>query len=115
VLLSAIGLYGVLALAVTRRRRDIGIRIALGGSRARVVGLVVRDALALVGVAVALGTVVALLGGPALAHHLYGVSPRDPLAFGAALALFAVVASLASWWPARRAARIDPARTLRQS
>ena len=115
VLLAGIGLYGVLALAVARRRRDIGIRIALGGTRLRVVGLVVRDALALVGAALAVGLVAAMLGGPALAHHLYGVSPRDPATFAAALALFAVVAALASWWPARRAARVDPARTLRQS
>lgn len=114
VLLAAVGLYGVLALAVARRRHDIGIRMALGGTRLRVVALVVGDALALVGVALGLGLVAAFLAARGLAHQLYGVGPGDPATFAAAVALFVFVAGLASWWPARRAARIDPARALRR-
>jgi hypothetical protein len=75
--LSAVGLYGLLALTVARRTRESGIRTALGGTRPRVVGAVVRDALALVAVALALGAA-ALLVHPALAHYLYGVGPGTP-------------------------------------
>jgi hypothetical protein len=112
--LCAIGLYGLLALTVARRTREIGIRMALGGTRGRVVRGVVREALALVAVALALGAAAALLVQPALGHYLYGVGPRDPLSFAAALAVLALAAALASWWPARRAARVDPLVALRR-
>lgn len=114
VLLSAIGLYGVLALAVAQQRRDIGIRMALGGSRGRVVFQAARGVVGLVVLALGCGVVAALLGGRGLSHHLYGVSPSDPLTLAAALAAFVPVAILAGWWPARRAARTDPAVVLRQ-
>ena len=113
-LLSAIGLYGVLALAVARRRREIGVRLALGGRRPQIVFLVVRDALGLVGIALALGGGAALAAGRGLAHDLYGIGSHDPATLAAAGAAFLLVAALASWWPARRAARVDPASTLRR-
>ncbi len=113
--LSAVGLYGVLALAVGRRRREIAIRIALGGDRSRVVALVVRDALGLVAIALGLGLAAALAASRVLAHYLFGVSPRDPAAFAAALAVLAAAAALAAWTPARRAARLDPASVLKSS
>ena len=113
-LLSAVGLYGVLSLAVARRTRDLGIRLALGASRRQVVTLVVRDAALLVAVALAAGLAAALGAGRLLAHYLYGVTPRDPLTLLAALLLLAATAALASWLPARRAGRIDPLVAIRQ-
>lgn len=112
--LSAVGLFGVQTLAVTRRTREIGIRMALGGDRLRVVAAVVRDALFLVGLALGVGVAASLMANQALAHYLYGVSPRDPLTFAAVLLVLAVTAALASWWPARRAARVDPMVALRE-
>jgi predicted permease len=112
--LAAVGLYGVLALAVAQRRREIGIRAALGGSRAQLVRPIVGDALRLAGLAVALGLPAALAVTRTLAHFLYGVSLRDPLTFVAALAVLAAVSALASFWPAQRASRVDPLVALRQ-
>jgi predicted permease len=112
-LLSTVGLYGILALAVAQRNRDIGIRMALGASRRQVVALVVRDAALLVALALAAGLAAALAVSRLLAHYLYGISPRDPLTFLAALFLLALTAALASWLPARRASRIDPLAAIR--
>lgn len=112
--LSVVGLFGVVALAVAQRTQEIGIRQALGGSRHHVVALVVGDTLALVGVALGLGLAAALALEGTLAHYLYGVSPRDPLTVGTTLVVLALVAALASWWPARRASRIDPIVALRR-
>lgn len=112
-LLSAVGLYGVLALAVARRTRDIGIRMALGGTRLRVVAAVVRDAVLLVGIALGLGLLASMAAGRALAHYLYGVGPGDPLAHAAGVVLLMAIAALASWWPARAAASVDPRVALR--
>jgi ABC-type antimicrobial peptide transport system permease subunit len=79
------------------------------------VALVVRDATVLVVVALTLGLATALPASRLLAHYLYGVSPSDPLTFGAALVLLALTAALASWIPARRASRVDPLVALRES
>lgn len=113
-LLSTVGLYGMLSLAVAQRTRDIGIRMAIGASRSQAVALVVRDATILVAFALALGLGAALAASRLLAHYLYGVSPRDPLTFAVTLALLALSATLASWVPARRASRIDPLVAIRQ-
>jgi putative ABC transport system permease protein len=107
-LLSAIGLYGILVLAVAQRTRDIGIRMAIGASRGRVVALVVRDVTVLISIALGLGLVTALGTSRVLAHYLYGVSPRDPWTLVAALLLLAFTAAIATWLPARRASQIDP-------
>jgi predicted permease len=114
-LLSAVGLYGILSLAVAQRTRDIGIRIALGASRREVVTLVVRDSIFLVLAALAVGLVCALGVTSLLAHYLYGVSPHDPLTFGVALVLLGLTAAIASWVPAQRASRINPLLAIRQS
>ena len=111
--LSTIGLYGILSLAVAQRHRDIGIRMALGASRSQVVALVVRDAIRLVAIALAIGLAATLALSRLLAHDLYGITARDPLTFTAALLLLTLTAALASWLPARRASRVDPAVAIR--
>jgi predicted permease len=111
--LSAVGLFGVLALAVTRRTREVGIRMALGAGQWQVVTAIVGEVLGLVGVALGLGLLGSVAVNRSLAHYLYGVSAYDPLTFAAALLLLALTAVVAAWWPARRAARVDPQVALR--
>ena len=111
--LAAAGLYGLLSYSVAQRRREIGVRMALGAQRRNIVALVVRQGAALV----AAGTVAGLLAAAAASHilesFLFRVTHYDHLTFvGAPLAL-AAVALLACWLPARRATRIDPMDTLR--
>jgi putative ABC transport system permease protein len=111
--LAAIGVSGVLSYLVSRRRREIGIRVALGASRASVLGLVVRRGL----VTAAWGIAAGVLGGIVLtrlmAGMLYGVAPRDPATFAIVAALLLLIALLASAVPAFRAARVDPLEALR--
>ena len=111
--LSAVGIYGVTAYAVTQRTREIGVRMAIGASAGAVIRLVLASALRTVGLGLCLGTVAALVGGRLIASQLYGVSARDPLTLAAIAALLAVVALAASGIPALRAARIDPMAALR--
>jgi predicted permease len=112
-LLSVIGVYGVLAYTVTRRTREIGIRMALGAERGSVVGMVVRQGVAMAGTGLALGLAAALVLTRGLESLLYGVPPRDPVTFATVAGLFAMVALAAAWLPARRAAATDPVRALR--
>ena len=112
-LLSAIGLYGVLAYAVGQRTREIGLRVALGGRPADIVRLVVRQGLGLTAVGLVLGGAAALAAARGLGALLIGVSPRDPLTFAIVLSLLAATGLLACAVPARRATRIDPALALR--
>jgi len=107
-LLSAVGIYGVLAYLVTQRSKEIGIRIALGSSARAVFELVLREGLWLVGAGVLLGAAGALALRRSLDSLLFGVRASDPLVLGAMTVLLAVVALLACALPARRAARIDP-------
>jgi len=113
VLLAAVGLYGVLAQAVVERRSEIGVRVALGAERGSVVRMMVREGVALAAVGLVIGGVGALLVTRLLDALLYGVGPRDPLAFALTPILLLGVALLASWIPARRAAGLDPAESLR--
>ena len=111
--LSMIGLYAALAFAVGERAREIAIRLALGASRADVGGLVLRRGMAIVLLGVIAGVVACVIAGPFLAHMLYGVTPRDPLAITVGPAVLIVVAVLAISLPARRAMQQDPAVALR--
>jgi putative ABC transport system permease protein len=112
-LLSSIGLYGLLAFAVSRRTREIGVRMALGAGRTQVVTMVVRTAMRLVGIGLLVGAVASLGAGRLLRSQLLGVSPYDPATLLAVAALLAGVALAATLLPARRAARVDPIVALR--
>jgi len=114
-LLGMIGTYGLLSYTVAQRRREFGIRLALGARAAQVTRVVVGEALGIAVVAIALGTVAALGLTRLLGSLLYEVSPADPLTLGAVTVLIVAVAWAAAWVPARRATRIDPAITIRDA
>jgi ABC-type antimicrobial peptide transport system permease subunit len=111
--LAAVGIYGVLAYLVSQRTQEIGIRLAFGADRSEVVGMVLRQGLALV----AVGLVVGLIGAFALTRLmqglLYGVRPNDPTTFVGVTAVLLVIALIASWLPARRATKVSPIVALR--
>jgi putative ABC transport system permease protein len=111
--IASIGLYGVVAHGVVERRREIGVRLALGAARSDVSRLVLRQG----GRLAALGAIIGLTGAVALMRALerllFGVAPMDPATFVAGVALLAAAALLASYFPARRAASLDPAVVLR--
>src|SRR5262249_10598892 len=111
--LAALGLYGLLAYLVAERTKDIGIRIALGARLARIVRSVVAGGLALVAVGAAIGFAASLLVLRALGTLLFGVTPYDVPTYAIVVALLGVVAALASYLPARRAARVEPITALR--
>ena len=112
--LAAIGIYGVLAYLVAQRRREIGIRVALGSTHSGIVRLVIREGFVLVGVGLAMGMVAAVSLRSAIRSEIYGVGPLDPLVVGGVTLVFAVVALCACIVPARRAARVDPMIVLNQ-
>jgi putative ABC transport system permease protein len=111
--LAVIGLYGVLAYAVTQRRREIGIRVALGAQQRDVIGLFIGQGMKLVMIGATLGVFGAFAATRILANLLFEVQPADPLTFAGVSALLAIVALLACWFPAHRAARINPMEALR--
>jgi ABC-type antimicrobial peptide transport system permease subunit len=112
-LMAAVGLYGVTSYAVSRRRAEIGIRMALGASPGAVVRQVVSRLLLLIAVGVVIGAGVSLWVSQFLASLLYGLEPRDPLTLIGAVMLLCPVGVLAGWFPAWRAARVDPMTALR--
>ena len=113
VMLVVVGLYGVLSYLIAQRRNEIGIRIALGASRRRVIRLVMRDTGVMMVIGLTLGSVLALLAGRGAGTLLFGLKAYDPLTLGLAAALLVLVAAMTSWLPARRAARLDPMAALR--
>ena len=112
-LLASVGLYGVLSYAVARRTNEIGIRMALGAQSRDVLWLVMREALALVAVGVTVGLLTAAYSTQVAEGLLFGLQPTDPLTMAAATLLLIVVATLAGYLPARRAAGVDPMVALR--
>jgi len=113
VLLAAVGLYGLVAYSVAERTREVGVRVALGATRANVVRLVLSSAVTTIGAGVAAGLLGAAAGARFLATLIFGVSPLDPWTMASAAVLLTFVALLAHWIPIRRALAIDPARALR--
>jgi predicted permease len=114
IVLAATGVYGVMAYAVSRRKREIGIRIAIGASRPQVMRLVLIRTFVLLAVGTVLGILAALAVGGQFSPILYGVSPRDPATFALAALLMAAIAFTAAWLPARRATLIEPSSALRE-
>ena len=112
-ILAVTGLYGTVAFTVARRSREVGIRMSLGADARRVIGMVLRGALALVVVAAVIGLLLSAGLAQLVQVFLYGVSPLDPLTFVAVPVLLTVVALGAAFVPARRASRVDPVRALR--
>ncbi len=112
-LLAAIGLYGVMSYAVSQSTHELGLRMALGADASNLLRLVMSRGLTLTAGGVLLGAGAALASTRLLGNLLYKVSPRDPLAFGSALVVMTIVSLAACFLPARRAARTDPARALR--
>ncbi len=113
VVLATVGLYGVISYTVARRTNEIGIRIALGAGRNNVMGLILRETGILLMVGLGAGVVIALVAGRAAATLLFGLQANDPLTFVAAGSVLVLVALIASYVPARRAARVDPMVALR--
>jgi predicted permease len=107
-LLSAIGLYGVLSYGVTRRTSEIGIRKALGAGEGKVISMILRESSRLLAGGLAAGAVLAFASLRLIESRLFGLSPSDPAAFGAASLLLGLVALAAAFLPARRASRVDP-------
>jgi putative ABC transport system permease protein len=114
VLLSAIGLYGVMAFSVSRRKKEIGIRLAVGAKPAEVLLMVIREGMAVIFTGVAIGIVLALVAARLLWHLLYGSGAGDASLYAAAAAVLACIGLLACWVPARRAASIEPLIALRE-
>jgi putative ABC transport system permease protein len=111
--LAMIGLYGVISYMVLRRRNEIGIRLALGASRADIVLLILREMAALLLVGLGIGTVVSLAAAQGASALLFGLSPHDATTLVASAGLLATVGGLASFVPALRASRVDPMVALR--
>ena len=114
-LLAGLGLYGMTAYAVSRRRAELGIRLALGAAPRRVVRLVLSRVALLVGAGVVAGAAASIWLSRFVAALVYGLEPRDPTTLAAAVVVLTAVGAAAGWLPARRASRIDPARVLRDS
>lgn len=112
-LLGLVGIYGVVSYIVSQRTREIGVRLALGATAPAVRGMVVRHGLVLAGVGALTGLVAAAALSRVISSLLYGVSPTDPLTYGAVAAALVVVSLAATWIPAARAAGVDPAKALR--
>jgi predicted lysophospholipase L1 biosynthesis ABC-type transport system permease subunit len=111
-ILAAIGIYGVIAFFVTQRTHEIGVRVALGASRSRVISMVVRQAVTLALVGISMGTVAAFWATRVFNTMLFQVGVRDPVVYTTAAAALLLVAVAAAWLPARRAARVEPVTAL---
>jgi putative ABC transport system permease protein len=117
VVLASVGIYGVMSFSVNQRAQEFGVRMALGADDGRILGMVLRQGSMQIGLGLLLGVAVALAvaltAGEAIGNTLFGVNPRDPLTYGAVIALVTIVSLIATLVPARRAARVDPMVALR--
>jgi ABC-type antimicrobial peptide transport system permease subunit len=112
--LTAVGLYGALAFSVSRRRKEIGVRIALGARSSVVLAMVMREGMIVILFGVAIGSALALAGTRVIRHLLYGSATDDPLAYAAAALVVICLGLVACWIPARRAASVEPVIALRE-
>jgi len=112
-ILASIGLYGVVAYSVERRTSEIGVRMALGADRRKVLALILGSAFVQVGLGIALGLLLAFFGGRVMASKLFGVTPHDPIVFAITILVLILAAFIAGIIPARRAARTEPIKALR--
>ena len=112
--LAIVGVFGVFAYAVEERRREIGVRMALGAARVQIIAMILSSSSRAATVGLAAGVVLSLACGPVLGSMLHGLSPLDPLAYGLTIVLLLTAGVLATFVPARRACRVDPAITLRE-
>jgi ABC-type antimicrobial peptide transport system permease subunit len=110
--LAAVGIYGVLSYVIRQRTREIGMRVALGATRGNIAWMVMRQGAMIAGIGTAIGLIAGLAAGRSFGALLYATSSSDPLTLSAASATLVVTVLAACYIPARRAARIDPARTL---
>jgi len=111
--LGAAGLYGVMSYTVARQTKEIGIRMALGARPGDISQMVLREAFFLVGCGLTVGIIVSVAGAHLLRSLLFGVTPHDPITFVSAVAVLLIMGLFAAWWPARRAAKVDPMVALR--
>jgi len=112
-IMATVGLYGIISYSVNRRRREIGIRVALGARQADVLGMVVREGMRLAALGVAIGLLLAAAATRLMSSFLFNVSPLDAVTFAGMSALFLGIAFVSSYLPARRAASSDPMTALR--
>jgi ABC-type antimicrobial peptide transport system permease subunit len=112
-LLSCVGLYGIMAHAVVRRTNEIGIRMALGAERRNIVWMVLKETLMLIGIGMFIGVPSAWAAAHLISSQLFGLNPSDPLTLLTAVVLLTSVAVLAGYLPARKASRLDPLAALR--
>ena len=113
-LLTMIGIYGVVAFLAGHRRREIGIRMALGAQRRDVLQLILQQGMKPVGMGCGVGLVASLAASRLITSQLYGISASDPVTLASIAAFLSIASLLACWLPARRAAKLDPMRALRQ-
>jgi ABC-type antimicrobial peptide transport system permease subunit len=111
--IAAVGIYGVTAYSVSRRTRELGVRMALGAERPEITRMVIRQSMAIVAIGIVVGLVLAVGQGKALESMLYEISGTDPMTFVTVVAMIVAVSLLAAWLPARRATGLDPVRALR--
>ena len=111
--IAAIGLFGLMSYNVSRRTREIGIRMAMGAEREAVLGLVLRESMLLVVGGIVIGIAVAMAAGRLVTSQLFGLEPTDPATMAMAIAVMAIVSAAAGYLPARRATRVDPMVALR--
>jgi len=111
-LLSVVGLYGVMSYAVTQRTREIGVRVALGAAPREILVLLLAGSARIVAIGLGLGVGIAIAAGRLLQGMLYAVDARDPMTFGLAALVLTLVAAFAAYLPARRATKLDPVTAL---
>ncbi len=113
-LLASVGIYGVLSYAVAQRKRELGLRLALGADRSKLTRMVIVQGMRMAGIGLAIGAVAALGLARLMANLLYGVTAGDPRTFAGVIVLLGCVSLLACYLPAARAARMDPMQALRE-